>query len=238
MYRFQQRLKNFKQRLKLWNKQNFGNIFEAQRHLNDQMNLLQMQIRNHGLTEELKEQENLLKQQLEERRSQEEVLWRQKSHIQWLKEGEHNTKLFHRSMIQRRHTNHITQLVMEQGQILQAHEDLEQELVSYYQNLLVEPPGDRSSDIDKITQNIPHLITQEKNDALTRPIMIEEVDLALQDTPEGKSPGPDGFTMDFFHFCWPMVREEVWELIEDSRTSGQVLPALNATFLALIPKEE
>jgi hypothetical protein len=35
-----------------------------------------------------------------------------------------------------------------------------------------------------------------------------------------------------------MVREEVWEIIEDSRASGQVLPALNATFLTLIPKEE
>jgi hypothetical protein len=45
MYRFQQRLKKFKQCLKLWNKQNFGNIFEAQRNLNDQMKLLQIQIR-------------------------------------------------------------------------------------------------------------------------------------------------------------------------------------------------
>jgi hypothetical protein len=79
MYHFQQRLKNFKQCLKIWNKQNFGNIFEAQRNLNDQMKLLQTQIRNHGLTEELREQENILKQQVEERRSQEEVLWRKKS---------------------------------------------------------------------------------------------------------------------------------------------------------------
>jgi hypothetical protein len=71
-----------------------------------------------------------------------------------------------------------------------------------------------------------------------RPIMIEEVDLALHDTPEGKAPGSDDFTSDFFHHCWPMIREEVWEIIEDSRALGQVLPALNATFLTLIPKEE
>jgi hypothetical protein len=35
-----------------------------------------------------------------------------------------------------------------------------------------------------------------------------------------------------------MIREEVWKLIEESHTSGKVLPALNATFLILIPKEE
>jgi hypothetical protein len=34
-----------------------------------------------------------------------------------------------------------------------------------------------------------------------------------------------------------MIREEVWEIIKDSRSSGQVLLALNVTFLALIPKE-
>jgi hypothetical protein len=30
MYQFQERLKNFKKRLKLWKKHKFGNIFEAQ----------------------------------------------------------------------------------------------------------------------------------------------------------------------------------------------------------------
>jgi hypothetical protein len=44
--------------------------------------------------------------------------------------------------------------------------------------------------------------------------------------------------LDFFHHCWSMVREDVWKLVEESRTSGQVLSALNATFLTLIPKEE
>jgi hypothetical protein len=77
-----------------------------------------MHIKNYSLIEELKEHENLLKQQLEEMSSQKEVLWRQKSDIQWLKEGDQNTKLFHRSTIHRRHTNDIAQLLMEQGKIL------------------------------------------------------------------------------------------------------------------------
>jgi hypothetical protein len=71
-----------------------------------------------------------------------------------------------------------------------------------------------------------------------RPITIEEVDQAIKEMPMGKAPGPDGFTTDFFHHCWPMVREEVWQLVEESRASEKVLSALNATFLTLIPKEE
>jgi hypothetical protein len=70
------------------------------------------------------------------------------------------------------------------------------------------------------------------------PIMQPEVDQDIQELPTSKAPGPDGFTTDFFHPCWPMLREEVWQLVEESRSSGKVLPALNAIFLTLIPKEE
>jgi hypothetical protein len=56
--------------------------------------------------------------------------------------------------------------------------------------------------------------------------------------PPGQAPGLDGFTTYFFHHCWDLVREEVWEVVEESRVLGQVLPSINTTFLTLIPKEE
>jgi hypothetical protein len=237
MYKFQQKLKNLKQHLKAWNKSTFGNIFQAQEILNQQIQDLQQQIRTQGLTDSLKEQESLLNNQMVERRAQEETLWRQKSCIQWLKEGERNTKFFHRSMLQRRHTNRITHLVSDQGLEIQKHADIEKELLSYYKNLLTEPPIDRTRAIDSILKHIPKEVTNEQNEVLMHPITQEEVDQALRDTPIGKAPGPDGFTSDFFHHCWDIIREEVWEIIEDSRKSGQVLQALNATFITLIPKE-
>lgn len=86
-------------------------------------------------------------------------------------------------------------------------------------------------------QHVPSLVTLDQNSALLRPIAIEEVVHALQDTPKCKAPGPDGFTSDFFHHCWLIIRVEVWEIIEDSRSLGQVLQDLNMTFLILIPKE-
>jgi hypothetical protein len=38
--------------------------------------------------------------------------------------------------------------------------------------------------------------------------------------------------------CWDLIRSYVWEVVEESRASGVVLPALNATFHTLIQKEE
>jgi hypothetical protein len=185
----------------------------------------------------MKEEEEL-QAELEERKKQEEILWRQKSRVQWLKEGERNTKFFHREMVHRRYINRITQLEDAQGNPIREHNQIVEELTNYYKDLLTETNDDRASTIDKITRHIPSLVTQEHNEALMRPITQEEVDHAVKEIPPGKAPGPDGFTTDFFHHCWDMIREEVWQVVEESRTSGQVLSALNATFLTLIPKEE
>jgi len=57
----------------------------------------------------MKEEEKL-QVQLEERKKQEEIPWRQKSRVQWLKEVEKNTKLFHRAMVHRRYINIINHL--------------------------------------------------------------------------------------------------------------------------------
>ena len=53
----------------------------------------------------------------------------------------------------------------------------------------------------------------------------------------GKAPGLDGFTSNFFHYFWDLVKEEVLEIIEESKNKRGVLKAFNATFLTLIPKE-
>jgi hypothetical protein len=201
------------------------------------MDEIQHQIREQGITDELKAQELKVAQRIDDRNRQEEILWKQKAHVQWLKEGEHNTKFFHRTIIQRRHSNKIMHLISEGGETLHSHADLETNLIDYFQNLLTEPIPDRQATIHKITRHVPSLVTHYHNIALLWPFTIEEVDKALQETPKCKAPGLDGFTSDFFHYCWLMIRTEVWEILEDSRVTRKVLQTLNATFLTLVPKE-
>ena len=55
---------------------------------------------------------------------------------------------------------------------------------------------------------------------------------------QGKSPSPDGFTSNLFHFFWDMIKEEVWAIVEESQKRKGVLKAFNAMFLSLIPKGE
>jgi len=73
-------------------------------------------------------------------------------------------------MIQRFFINHIKNLENAQGNTLLSHQDIMQELTTYYKDLLSEPLGDRTKAIGRVTVNIPKLITREQNEALMTPI--------------------------------------------------------------------
>eukprot|EP00253_Pinus_taeda_P014482 PITA_14482 len=66
----------------------------------------------------------------------------------------------------------------------------------------------------------------------------EEVEDTVAQLKDGKAPGPDGFTANFFHAFWEHIKKEVWELVDESRSMHWVLPSINMTFIALIPKVE
>jgi hypothetical protein len=118
MYKFQKWLKNFKQMLKHWNITSFGNIFQNIKDIESRLVAIQEIFIRGNRTPELMTEEGQLLSQLEQRKQQEEILWKQKSIVQRLKEGEKNTKFFHRTMIHRRHINRITHLEDAHGNLL------------------------------------------------------------------------------------------------------------------------
>ena len=66
------------------------------------------------------------------------------------------------------------------------------------------------------------------------PISQEEVDQATKEMTLGKYSGLDGFRTYFFHHCWSLVKEEVWKLVEDSRTYQYVLLMLCQDFVSYL----
>eukprot|EP00253_Pinus_taeda_P013020 PITA_13020 len=238
MYQFQQKLRHLKQAIKAWNKSKFGNILDAKKSLEQSMCDLQQTIITEGRTEELSNKEHSLWMELETRRLQEEILWKQKSRIRWLKEGEKNTKFFHRSTIQRRMHNNIAFINNNQGDRIEKHEDIEKAFRDHFQEALKEQPGSYEAAIKAVTQHIPKLITEDQNQNLLKQVTMQEVEEAMAQLKDGKAPGPDGFTANFFHEFWDLISSEVWDLVEESRSMHWVLPSLNSTFIALVPKSE
>jgi hypothetical protein len=111
-------------------------------------------------------------------------------------------------------------------------------LVSYYVDLLTEENCSRGNAIHRVTSHIPSIVTNQHNVSLMHPITLQEVDIVVMQMKEDTTPGPDGFTINFFHACWDILKLDVLDIVEESHNRQWVLPALNATFLTLIPKEE
>jgi hypothetical protein len=74
--------------------------------------------------------------------------------------------------------------------------------------------------------------------ALLREVTLQEVEEVVLHLPKNKAPGLDGFTSEFFKAAWPFMGPDIQEVVEESQRNKKVYPALNATFITLVPKSK
>eukprot|EP00253_Pinus_taeda_P009017 PITA_09017 len=132
MFLLHKRLKHIKQKLKEWNHKEFGNIFTSKKIVENKILELNQDFIKNGFNKDKNDQAKKYHQEWETLCKQEEIFWKQKSRVLWLKEGERNTKFFHRSTIANRTHNRISSIKDENGQIHQSHEEIDVVLVKHF----------------------------------------------------------------------------------------------------------
>ena len=70
------------------------------------------------------------------------------------------------------------------------------------------------------------------------PISSKEVEVSLKACARDKSPGSDGWTMEFYLHFLDLLGGDLVAAIEDSLVSGIILSSLNHTYITLIPKTD
>jgi hypothetical protein len=146
-----------------------------------------------------------LSKRMEELLYREEMMWLQWSQISWHKEGDRNTKFFHRKA-QRGKKNKIGMLMKEDGVITKDRHEMEGMTTKFFQELYV---ADTSVAPEPLLHLFQPCVTDEMNFALCQDFSNEEIGDALFQMGPLKAPGPDGFPMRFFQRNWEVLKVDI-----------------------------
>ncbi|RVX23461.1 Transposon TX1 uncharacterized 149 kDa protein [Vitis vinifera] len=173
------------------------------------------------------------KWELEELILREEIHWRQKAKVKWVKDGDCNSKLFHKVANGRRNKNFIKFLENERGLVLDNSESIIEEILLYFKKLYSSPPGEswRVEGIDWSP------ISEESASRLDSPFSEEEIFNAIFQLDRDKAPTPDGFTITVFQACWDVIKDDLVRVFAEFRSSRIINQNTNASFIVLLPKK-
>ncbi|KAL4291642.1 hypothetical protein GQ457_14G009450 [Hibiscus cannabinus] len=225
------KLKIAKMALKQWSFHSCGDFDKKVEELERKIEIFDSRGENAALSatelEELKECQYELWDVMKHRES----LWRQKSRITWLKEGDSNTAFFHRVTKIRAKRRGIFGLNSNDGW---------KSVPARLKRYVYEFFRDHFSCIErkwkaKLRVDVKRLSVEEAR-KIQQPFNVEEIKEAIWSCEDSKAPGPDGFNFFFFKRCWDTVKEDLTTMMADFYYSEKLPSKINSTFIALIPK--
>ncbi|KAM2004953.1 hypothetical protein FF1_000090 [Malus domestica] len=232
-YKFSSKLKLLKMKLQVWSKEVFGDTEKILKEVKANLEEIDIKEGRDGLDPVLKREREELRSLAEDLAWKEEVKWRQRSKVEWAKEGDGNTRYFHQIASGRRKRNFIERLETEDGRILEGAEEIEAETINFFKSLY-SCNEETCWGIEGINWSS---INAGEADWLERPFEELEVHNAVFDCGKDKSPGPDGFSMHLFQRCWEILKGDILRVLEEFYENGIINAVTNETYICLIPKK-
>uniref|UniRef100_A0A2N9HAL6 Reverse transcriptase domain-containing protein n=1 Tax=Fagus sylvatica TaxID=28930 RepID=A0A2N9HAL6_FAGSY len=231
MARVKERIQACQRRLETWEKDCFGHVTRTIKVKSKQLEELEQL----PLGNQVGDQVGMLKKKLNDLLGKEEIMWRQRSRVQWLREGDRNTKFFHARANHRKWRNGIGGITNQNGRWVTKQNDIAQVAVQYFQAIF-STSNPTEEDISMVLNQITPSVTEEMNQILSKDFIAAEVGEALAQMGPTKAPGPDGMPHLFFQSCWSQLGSNVTEAVLDCLNHGGSLQSINHTHLVLIPK--
>ena len=125
------KLKFVKSKLKEWNIMTFGDLKERKKLILTDLSRIDLIEQEGNLNSDLVLERTLKRRELEDVLLKEEVQWRQKSRVKWIKEGDCNSKFFHRMTNGRRNRKFIKSLISERKVTLSNIKVISEEIVNF-----------------------------------------------------------------------------------------------------------
>lgn len=211
-----------------WNRNVLGDLEKRIKKIKKELEVC----RKGGLTERSVQMEQVLRYRLEKLEEQKDTYWKQRAHVESLKQGDRNTKNFHAHASHRRKINIIRSLQREDGTWVEE-KNLRDYVAAQYKELFTSQGVNRLQEImDKVQPRLTPLM----NESLCAPYTDEEILEALKGIGDLKAPGPDGMPAIFFKKFWDTVGERVKEEVKEVLNGANIPDGWNDTTVVLIPK--
>uniref|UniRef100_A0A2N9EFE1 Reverse transcriptase domain-containing protein n=1 Tax=Fagus sylvatica TaxID=28930 RepID=A0A2N9EFE1_FAGSY len=224
---------DFTNRVTIWNKQVFGNIFHRKKRLLARLNGIQksLSIRPCPALSNLETDLTLQHQNILHLEGE---YWSLKSRLQWTNLGDRNTAFFHLSTICRRHGNKIWCLKNSEGSWCHLTPDIKNlirnHFVKIYTSEEISPP------IRTTNPNLFSSLSDNTCSLLTTPPTRADIEAAIRSFKPLKAPRPDGFHPIFFQKFWNVIGDSITDYIQGIFTKKKIPPNLNSILICLIPK--
>jgi hypothetical protein len=174
--------------LKGWGNSSFGAVRSELRGLRKKLQELHTDPGRSVPTYE----EKKVEERIAELGYREEIMWRQRARIQWLAEGDKNTRFFHHKASMRRKKNKIDKLTRADGSVCANVSELEQMAHDFYEDLY---KSENTIGIEEVLSHVPRKVNGEMNETLNAAYTEEEVKTTLFQIFPSKAPGPDGCSL-------------------------------------------
>lgn len=230
-------LKLLKPVLRSLNKRHFSGITARVKEQETRVTTLQSEVLTNP-TEIVIREEHQARAKWQFLLSAEERFFRQKSRVNWMHLGDKNTSFFHRSASQRAAQNHIHFLRDADDRKLVTSSEIKAHAADYFQGIIRSTTMPISPvSISTLQELLPFRCSDAQRTALQKTVTEEEVKATLFAMPQNKSPGPDGYSVEFFKASWDTVGNDVTKAVKEFFSNGRLLRELNTTAIALIPKQ-
>lgn len=231
------KLKNIKRPLKTLHNESLSDIQKRVCEANNLLKLVQVQAMADPATTIFNE-ERELQEKYHFLCGIEESFFQQKSRVNWLRLGDHNTPFYQSVAAARASQNAIRSLTLSDGTIITDPDLISTTAVSHFESIMAPQVLDAISPSYQWLLDLHNLSCSDHHRQLmsAAPTQAEIANVLKKLNPK-KSPRPDGFTSAFFKSAWPIVGSEVLQAISNFFISYFLPRSTNATILTLVPKK-
>jgi hypothetical protein len=179
------------------------------------------------------EEEAPVKAALNDLMAEEEMKWKQRAKVYWLREGDRNTQYFHMCANQRNRRNQIVEIKDMHGTQCTTQGHIEMGFIHYFQELFL---ARDALDVEPSVEALECKVTTEMNNRLLAEFTVEEITSSLNQMAPTKAPGPDGFSACFYQQNWGTIHGKVCNAILHFLNFSDMDVKINSTYVALVPK--